>query len=793
MINNLFYSNNNKEAIKSIIIEETKVKNIGNLDLIINDTMQYVSSQVSQTPPKGMKQEEYLFLMNKKVYDIILPIVTTTNSNQKSKQNSSQNIKQEIKPVVVENRMNNVFDPLLIKQFETSSNLIDYPKPSNNSIPNENIDVKIKSLEKDRDMLTPKIRPIDFTIKEENELPDTMKLYNELINNKIDPIDLLSQNNNNQFTPINLLTGNNNQSTPINDLPINRQNIQNAQNIQNTYLYSDNDSILDPDHDDSDRHFKLNKSLQMPRKNNSSWKLPTNNNNSDTVLASNNIDNNFNLGLNNMNIQQSYNLEFSDVNPKNSKIMLDEPKFNIIEKKYFVIFDSADRDLFEYPIQTVFQVKFSPAGNNFLYENFYDTNDTLILRERVIVQGDASNASVNETFDNIKTIECTNLTVPTAIVNLGKTDVLDTTGGTNINIYSEPYLFLVIPEIKGTYIGGNLLTYQAFAKLRIEYSANTNTEGTLVDSDFTILRCDEVYNNSPVSLGKMDKMTLNLTDKNGKPFNFGIDKLFIEEFKPGEMRYNSICGDKYLTTIITIQNKNDQYKKYCQQFFNSDPCNLLNSHNVVKGDLLYFYDTVPNFDQVALFEDYVKISKMKINKTEGEITIYLHYPKIVNGEEKNIQLSIKNLFQDNTQYYYFVIFNKKTNKYYFLKIFSVTDKYITVKYLDNMPQFKDYSTISIGVAKANLRGSNTQDIGSVFNSTGYYVLNVGNTLDTLWDVEINFPYEKLPEYLKDPNIYTAGETFFIQKKMQVTYNFTFTSLIKDYQQVESQLNESGNN
>ena len=773
MINNLFYSNNNKEAIKSIIIEETKVKNIGNLDLIINDTMQYVSSQVSKTPPKGMKQEEYLFLMNKKVYEIIVPIVTTQKSNQKGKQNSSQvinqNIKQEIKPVT-ENRMNNVFDPLLIKQFETSSNLIDYPKPSNNAIPNESIDIKIKSLEKDRESLTPKIRPIDFTIKEENQLPDTMKLYTELINNKVDPIDLLSQNNNNQFTPINLLTGNNNQSTPINELP--KKNIDS---------YSDNNGNFDPD-----RHFMLNNLLQMPKNN----KLT---NNKEPILPSNNIDNNFNLGLNNMNIQQSYNLEFSDVIPKNSKIMLDEPKFDIIEKKYFVIFDSADRDLFEYPIQTVFQVKFSPAGNNFLYENFYDTNDTLILRERVIVQGDASNASVNETFDNIKTIECTNLTVPTAIVNLGKTDVLDTTSGTNINIYSEPYLFLVIPEIKGTYIGGNLLTYQAFAKLRIEYSANTNTEGTLVDSDFTILRCDEVYNNSPVSLGKMDKMTLNLVDKNGKPYNFGIDKLFIEEFKPGEMRYNSICGDKYLTTILTIQNKNDQYKKYCQQFFNSDPCNLLNSHNVIKGDLLYFYDTVPNFDQVALFEDYVKISKMKFNKAEGEITIYLNYAKVINGEDKNIQLSIKNMFQDNVQYYYFVIFNKKTNKYYFLKIFSVTDKYITVKYLDNMPQFKDYSSISIGVAKSNLRGSNTQDIGSLFNTTGYYVINVGNTLDTLWDIEINFPYEKLPEYLKDPNIYTAGETFFIQKKMQVTYNFTFTSLIKDYQQVESQLNESGNN
>ena len=75
MINKLFYSQNNKNAIKSIICENINIKINNQHDMMINDTMEYVLSQVSPTPPKGIPQEEYIFLMNKKVYDIVSPII----------------------------------------------------------------------------------------------------------------------------------------------------------------------------------------------------------------------------------------------------------------------------------------------------------------------------------------------------------------------------------------------------------------------------------------------------------------------------------------------------------------------------------------------------------------------------------------------------------------------------------------------------------------------------------------------------------------------------------------------
>ena len=75
MINKLFYSSNNKNAIKSVINEEIEtslnIKINNNYDEMINETMEYVLSQVSSTPPKGMKEQEYLFLMNKKLFHSI--------------------------------------------------------------------------------------------------------------------------------------------------------------------------------------------------------------------------------------------------------------------------------------------------------------------------------------------------------------------------------------------------------------------------------------------------------------------------------------------------------------------------------------------------------------------------------------------------------------------------------------------------------------------------------------------------------------------------------------------------
>lgn len=802
MINNLFYSTSNKNAIKDVIGENINIKKNSNINIIIDETMQYVSSKVSQTPPKGVKNEEYLFLMNKKVYDIILPILSNVEQSKKETnhniikpikneyldtdtlqypiknpvKNRSQNTIQNTAQNTAQNTIQNtIFDPLILQNYDSPSTLMDYPKPSMNKINIEKSDVKIKKLEDDRSALIPKIKPIDFTIKDNNEnKQDTMQLYNEMLTNmnnfeneqksinKINESEVDQLINNNLFIPFNLSDPAADLSTPI-DL-----------------LNNENDNLIFSTKND----VKNNKSNLKNNKNN----LKNNKNEIKNIEIETFLNNNLNNNLNN---SLSNNFNFSDVNPKTKDVIIDEPKFILIEKKFHIIFDSSDRDLYEYPNQTQFQIKFSPAGNNYRYENYYDSYNTLIIQEKTIVVGDATDLSVNQTFDNIQKIVCNTVNVPVNIIYIGNT-INNNPDGSSINIFKEPYLYLVIPEFRGPYIGGNIFAYQSFAKLAVDYSQNTHSYTGLIDGNFTVLKTadtNETFIYEPVSTGKIDKMTLNLLNKNGVPYNFGIDKLYVNQFNEGNYRYGGCCGEQYLTTVINIQNINDEYIKYCKLYYKAGNCNYLNNHSIKKGDLLYFYDTTPNNDQVVFLESYIYISKMKYSKKNNEIIIYLNYKKVINNEETIIDVNLKNvIFEDTVKDYYIVIFNTKTNKYYYLKVVSLSDSSITVNYLDIMPQFKDYSFIKAGIAKSNLRGINDNEVGSLFNKTGYTVINVGDTPETLWNIEIDYPYDNLPDYLKDSNIYYPGEIFLIQKKLQISYTFTVTSKIKDYQKLNSGLN-----
>ena len=701
MINNLFYSQKNIDVIKSIINEKVNTKNNNNFDLIINETMNYVSSQVSSTPPKGVKEEEYLFLMNKKVYDTVLPLM----KKAQIKKVQFEKIELEKKTIEIENKKvynenkrndieNNIFDPLLLRNFENPA-IIEYPKPSINKITNESIDSKIKYLENERSTLTPKIRPIDFTIKSNDDnKSNTLELFNNLLITNQKNIDI---NNDNSSTSIDLLLNN----------------------------------------------------------------KPT-------------------------------NLEFSEVSVKSNNIILNEPEFNLIEKIFYVIFDSADRDLYEYPNPTNFQVKFSPTGNNYRYESYYDNYGTLILLEKTVVYGDGSKLSVNEIFDNVYKIKCSSCIFPVTPLNIN----INNSSSFQINIFREPYLFLVIPELRGPYRGGNLLTYNSFSKLMIDYSSNTsstNTNNDIIHNRFTVIKpstTDEAFIYEPVSAGKIDKMSLNLLNKNGRIFNVGVDKLYIKGFSQGTDVQISYCGGSYLSTLITIQNINDEYIKYCSLYQNNGgSCNLLNTNPIGQGDVIYFYDTTPSNDQVVFFESYINVSKIKYSKKNNEIIIYLNYKKIIDGDEKVIDVNIQNIINQNVQDYYFIIVIG--NKYYYLKISSVTNNSIIVNYLETLPQLKNYSQIKIGIAKNNPAGSNNSDIGSLFNINGYTVINIFTDIENYWNVEIDFPYKNLPEYFKNSN--NEGEIFIIQQKLQITYTFEITTKIKDYGKLNSKLNESGSN
>ena len=98
MISNFFNSNQNKNAIKTIISEdfykENKINIGNNHDIIINETMQFVESQVSKTPPRGMDNNEYLYLMNKKVYDIAYPVIKEIVQVQSKVQKNENKLEQ---------------------------------------------------------------------------------------------------------------------------------------------------------------------------------------------------------------------------------------------------------------------------------------------------------------------------------------------------------------------------------------------------------------------------------------------------------------------------------------------------------------------------------------------------------------------------------------------------------------------------------------------------------------------------------------------------------------------------
>jgi hypothetical protein len=128
-----------------------------------------------------------------------------------------------------------------------------------------------------------------------------------------------------------------------------------------------------------------------------------------------------------------------------------------------------------------------------------------------------------------------------------------------------------------------------------------------------------------------------------------------------------------------------------------------------------------------------------------------------------------------------------------LKISSFGENYISVDYPSTLPQYKDYSSLKIGIAKSNLRGNNNNTMNSLFRNYGYHVLSVGNTIDTQWQIEIDFSYQNLPEHYKDTNFYIPGSVFLIQDKLQLSYTFTITTMVKDYKQLKSGLNDSGTN
>ncbi len=76
-----FHSSQNvdsiKESIQDAIRKELNIKNnfIDKYNDGLKETMKYVESKVSKEIPPGLSEDEYIYMMNKKVQNIVLPLI----------------------------------------------------------------------------------------------------------------------------------------------------------------------------------------------------------------------------------------------------------------------------------------------------------------------------------------------------------------------------------------------------------------------------------------------------------------------------------------------------------------------------------------------------------------------------------------------------------------------------------------------------------------------------------------------------------------------------------------------
>ena len=588
MIYNQFYSNKNKTILKKIIDDDlNKIHNLNNINTIsqIEKCMNYVKNNVSSIPPKNMNNNEYLNLMNKKVYNLVTSYYKENHKNEK------------IQKVVVEeeNKINNesskiedkLFDSEILKNYKNNNEVIDYPKPS--SIDNSTINQHTEKLKEERELIYPQVKEVNFKLDDNDDKNNTLDLYNDLLTTYNKQVNDLSTYENNQKNineniedKFNKLEENNNinKLTPITSLSSNNfDNLNNIENIQNNKI----------DFEDSIKNFQnfLSNNDEEIQKNN--------------LIKENTLENNGKI--------------FSD-NNANKNILLQEPNYKTILKTDYIVIDSRYRNFELYPNQCDFVFNFAPSDNNFIFKTYNETdingNNIVIIREKKIVIGNNSQNDVGETFDNINTVFLDNVIVPVHSYEYSTNDNGEkNTSELSLTIYKDSYLLLEIPELRSPYKGGNTNFKKSFAVLRINHGSSL-TAITFSNNFTNLIVPNEIMLYEPSSLGKLDKFSLKLNNKNSRIYNFGIDKLFINNFQKGDLKYLGICGKKQHSTKFEVNRKHIEYIKVCKQYYNIDNCDLLNNNPLIIRDLIYFYHIVPNENELVFFEENIKLDVFKI-------------------------------------------------------------------------------------------------------------------------------------------------------------------------------------
>ena len=689
--------------------------NINYTDDLIN-VIEYVFTNVHPDPPDNMKVEDYVYLMNKKVINLLEPILTKKLIKHKEKNNKQKS--NPLKPIEMgkknldNNSINHVFDSSKTMHTKYNNQTIERPRPHGMGRSTDEINNNLEKLKNTRDELNPKKQDVNFALNNNNdklERADILysntlkqrelqqqsftneqqrfKSFDELNNDQNNTIDMLANMKNQQQMNApsigDVLKNQKSRNQPINQIPFKKSTPIIRESVIRKPVQKSTPIVRE-----SVIRKPVQKSTPIVR---------------ESVIRKP--------------VQKSTPIIINHETMNHETMNHEIP---LTKKDYYITIDSIDRDLSLYPSPFNFQINFLPIYQQTNIPSKRDDSGNIIIESKTITRN--NNKTEMSRYSNISEIECISVNIPSDIKN---SQYLFDNKTCPSNIISFPYILLNIDQLKGPYNGTNEYLSNAFAKLipKAIVSNNSYFIELVPSGDHEIYRF--AYN----KLGMLDKLNLQLTKKRGGEYNLGEDKLYIIEVNKSE--YNS---DNLMINVIGDE------------------------HNLMTGDLIYFYNMMPNINDVIYFNKSIELEK----------TGYL--PKSKNNNKRHVYLTLKikdsiidftKILNDfNSDMYLFISYNyKKTRKNELCKIIDINEESIIIEKPKNYTASIDINRI--GYAKNNVKGVQNDERTSLFNKDGYRILSVDR------GITINFPSKYAPKH---------SNIFLIQEKMQTSFTFRISTM-----------------
>lgn len=518
--------------------------------------------------------------------------------------------------------------------------------------------------------------------------------------------------------------------------------------------------------------------------------------------------------------------------------VIPQQKMATREKVHYITIDSRDRDLEVYPNVNKFQVKFGPASSSKVKGIYRDKNKNLIYEANNITITGETGATIPNVLKNVKSIECVQVIVPHSYsrvaggcpyyyngfqvdrnlstvsgdaevgqftsypfgpINQVASDSYDIIG-VPTNVLDEPYLLLCIDELDQTYNGTNTSNRNAFAKL-----VHDNYYGTL--TAFVQMRTSEMspFIYEPFPLAKIDKLTLRLLKCNNIPYDFGRDKLYVHSYAEGSACVG-ICGESSKTTQVTIVSNRSIYDDTDTEDHvihyspsDSDECASANTgiqHCLRPGNKVYFFDTFPCGSEIIRLHQNVKVLDVEPldmtysgSGTDQAYIITATVDTSDNPDDPVVYVDFSAFL--NTGDYLFI-----NNLPYVVTEFETgSTPSVTVSIIYSgqaSPDTTNLSALQLGFAKKSLKGIKSYDKRALNYVDGWRVSSAYNTTTTdsvnpRYTFEIDFPYNWLPDRLKNGSVLgeTHYETFLIKHQLQVSYTFKVKTVDPDFSKLDA--------